>query len=237
VRNSTKSRQPLGCTGRLRIEAALCALMLGFCGALPAETTTNAPKITQISPGVFEIGKVRLDKSTRSVTFPAVVNMTEAIVEYVVVTGQGKVHESLLRSDAVPKDIHVAMLLLDAKGSGTNVVPPDPLKPIPGDPVSIEVSWTEKGKTKRVPVEKLIFNTQTKTNLSPGPWIYNGSLVDNGVFMADPEGSIVSLITDPFALVNNPRPGRDNDDLCEVDSKSVPPLDTAVEVRITLHKK
>ena len=237
MRNSTISRQPSGCTGRRQIEAALCALLLAFSGASLAETTTNAPNIRQVSPGVFQIGKVRLDKSTRSVTFPAVVNMTEAIVEYVVVTGQGKVHESLLRSDTVPKDIHVAMLLLDAKGSGTNVVPPDPLKPVPGDPVSIEVSWTEKGKTKRAPVEKLIVNTQTKTNLSPGPWIYNGSLVDNGVFMADPEGSIVSLITDPFALINNPRPGRDNDDLCEVDSKSVPPLDTAVEVRITLHKK
>jgi hypothetical protein len=237
VRNSTISRQPLGCTGRRRTEVALCALLLAFSGALPAETTTNTPQIRQVSPGVFQIGKVRLDKSTRSVTFPGVVNMTDSIVEYVVVTGQGKVHESLLRSDAAPKDIHVAMLLLDAKGSGTNVVPPDPLKPIPGDPVSIEVSWTEKGKTKRAAAEKLIFNTQTKTNLSPGPWIYNGSLVDNGVFMADPEGSIVSLITDPFALVNNPRPGRDNDDLCEVDSKSVPPLDTPVEVRITLQKK
>jgi hypothetical protein len=214
VRSSTISRQPLGCTGQWRIEAAFCAVLLAFSGPLVAETTTNAPKIRQISPGIFQIGKVRLDKSTRSVTFPAVVNMTDSIVEYVVVTDQGKVHESLLRTDAVPKDIHVAMLLLDGKGSGTNVVPPDPLKPIPGDPVTIEVSWTEKGKTKRVPVEKLIFNTETRTNLSSGPWIYNGSLVDNDVFMADSEGSIVSLITDPFALVNNPRPGRDNDDLC-----------------------
>jgi len=205
--------------------------------AIACVAQTNTPKIRQISPGIFEIGKVRLDKATRSVTFPAVVNMTEAIVEYVVVTGDGKVHESLLRTETVPKDIHVAMLLLDVKGAGTNMVPADPLKRIPGDPVSIEVSWKEKGKTKRVPAEKLIFNTQTKTNLSPGPWVYNGSHVENGVFLADPEGSIVSLITDPFALVNNPRPGRDNDDLCEVDSKAVPALDTPVEVRITLLKK
>ena len=229
------SPRPWGCTGRRPISAAASSLFLAL--AFTAWAQTNAPKIRQISPGVFEIGKVRLDKATHSVTFPAVVNMTEAIVEYVVVTSQGKVHESLLRTDAVPKDIHVAMLLLDAKGSGTNVVPPDPLKPIPGDPVSIEVSWTVKGKRKRVPAEKLIFNTETKTNLSPGPWIYNGSLVENGTFLADPEGSIVSLITDPFALVNNPRPGRDNDDLCEVDSKAVPPLDTPVKVRMTLLKK
>lgn len=225
------------CTGQRQIDGAICAVLLLFTGSSPAQIATNAPRIRQISPGVFEIGKVRLDKTARSVTFPALVNMTNAIVEYVVVTTQGKVHESLLRTDAVPKDIHVAMLLLDARGSGTNMVPPDPLKPIPGDPVNIEVSWNEKRKTKRVPAEKLIFNTETKTNLSPGPWIYNGSLVENGMFMADPEGSVVSLITDPFALVNNPRLGRDNDDLCEVDSKSVPPLDTPVQVRITLQKK
>ena len=229
------SPRPWGCTGRRLISVAISSLLLVL--AVAASAQTNTPQIRQLSPGVFQIGKVRLDKASRSVTFPAVVNMTEAIVEYVVVTGQGKIHESLLRTEAVPKDIHVAMLLLDAKGSGTNIVPPDPLKPIPGDRVSIEVSWKEKGKTKRVPAENLIFNTDTKTNLSPGPWIYNGSLVDNGTFMADPEGSIISLITDPFALVNNPRPGRDNDDLCEVNSKAVPPLDTAVEVRMTFLKK
>ena len=224
-----------GCTGRRRIK------VLGFsCWVLLATAClaqTNTSGFRQISPGVFAIGKVRLDKATRSVTFPAVVNMTEAIVEYVAVTGDGKVHESLLRTETVPKDIHVAMLLLDVKGAGTNMVPADPLKRIPGDPVSIEVSWKEKGKTKRVPAEKLILNTQTKTNLTPGPWIYNGSHVENGVLLADSDGSIVSLITDPFALVNNPRPGRDNDDLCEVDSKTVPALDTPVEVHITLPKK
>jgi hypothetical protein len=215
------SPRPWASTGRPPINTGVCCLILAL--AVAASAQTNTPHIRQLSAGIFQIGKVRLDKAARSVTFPAVVNMTEAIVEYVVVTGQGKVHESLLRTDAVPKDVHVAMLLLDARGSGTNMVPANPLKPIPGDPVSIEVSWMEQGKTKHVPAEKLIFNTETKTNLSSGPWIYNGSLV--------------SLIIDPFALVNNPRPGRDNDDLCEVDSKAVPPLDTPVEVRITLLKK
>ena len=235
MRSSTTLPRRWGCTGSHRAKALgfSCWVLLALaCGA-----QTNKPTIRQISPGVFEVGKVRLDKATRSVTFPAVVNMTEAIVEYLVVTGDGKVHESLLRTDTFPKDIHVAMLLLDVKGAGTNMVPADPLKRIPGDPVSIEVSWKEKGKTKRVPAEKLIFNTQTKTNLSSGPWIYNGSHVENGILLADPEGSIVSLITDPFALVNNPRPGRDNDDLCEVDSKAVPALDTPAEVHITLLKK
>src|SRR5688572_10976463 len=191
------------------------ALVLGMVGSACAQPT-NPAGVRQIGPGRFQIGQVTLDKQSRAVIFPAIVNMTEAIIEYVVVTREGKVHESLLRTDAHPKDIHVAMLLLDAKGAGTNAVPENPLKPIPGDPVIIEVTWKEKGREKRVRAEELILNTQTKTNLTTGAWIYNGSCLENGAFMADREGSVVSLITDPFALVNNPRPGRDNDDLCEV---------------------
>jgi hypothetical protein len=213
---------------------SLC-LLLGFAITTAAfSQPTNLSRIKQISPGVFEIGQVRLDKQSRSVTFPAIVNMTNAIIEYVAVTENGKTHESLLRTDAQPKDIHVAMLLLDAKGAGIKAVPEDPSKPIPGDPVIIEVTWKEKNREKRVRVEELVYNTVTKTNLTTGNWTYNGSRVENGKFMADTDGSVISLITDPYALVNNPRPGRDNDDLCEANSPRVPPLDTPVMVRMTL---
>jgi hypothetical protein len=217
------SRLLWGCTALL-----LTSLLLA--GAQP----TNEPSVRPIGPGRFQVGQVTLDKQTRSVTFPGVVNQTEAIIEYLVVTRDGKLHESLLRTDVSPKEIHVAMLLLDAKGGGTSAVPEDPLKPIRGDPVIIEVSWKEKGREKRLRAEELVFNTQTKTNLAKGVWVYNGSLLENGAFMADREGSIVSLITDPFALVNNPRPGRDNDDLCEVNTNTVPALDTRVEVKFIL---
>ena len=232
------SRRQWGCTDRQRTSPhALFLLFLVLATvSLPAEPT-NHPAVRQTGPGRFVVGRVALDKQSRSITFPAIVNMTEAIIEYLVVTRDGKLHESLLRADVSPKDIHVAMLLLGAKGAGTNAVPQDPLKPIPGDPVTIEVSWKDKGREKRVRAEDLVFNTQTKTNLSRGVWIYNGSLVEEGMFMAEREGSIASLITDPFALVNNPRSGRDNDDLCEVDSKTVPPLDTAVEVRFILQNR
>ena len=226
---------PWACTGHLQISILVRVAVILAATVLTngLAQSTNQSALKQIGPGRFQIGRVTLDKESRSVTFPAIVNMTNSIVEYIVVTLDGKVHESLLRTEASPKDIHVGMLLLDAKGS-TNAVPEDPLKPIPGDPVIIEVSWKDQNREKRVRVEELVLNTELKTNLTKGVWIYNGSQIENGAFMADREGSIVSLITDPFALVNNPRPGRDNDDLCEVNSKTVPPLDTAVQVRFTL---
>jgi hypothetical protein len=216
----------------LRFASLVLALSLWDAGAPPP---TNSV-VQQIAPGIFQIGRVRLDKQSRSIAFPAVINMTEAAIEYAIVTKYGKTHESLLRTEAEPKDIHVAMLLLGAKGAG-NAVPEDPLKPIPGDPVIIELSWNEKKRERRVRIEEFVWNVQTRTNLSKGLWIYNGSRVVNGIFMGDQEGSIVSLITDGDALVNNPRAGRDNDELCEVNSKAVPPLDTPMEVRFILQQK
>jgi hypothetical protein len=66
-------------------------------------------------------------------------------------------------------------------------------------------------------------------------WIYNGSrFADAGVFLAQKEGSIVSLIADPAALVNNPRPDRENDELWTLHTPKIPPVGTPVQVTVRL---
>ena len=104
------------------------------------EGGTNAP-IRDLGQGRFQIGAVTLDTRQKALTFPAVVNMTTGLVEYAVVTTGGKVHESLLRTDAEPFHIHTAMLLLGAKVS-TNMDTAaffDSKKQIPGSKMRIEV--------------------------------------------------------------------------------------------------
>jgi hypothetical protein len=160
--------------------------------------------------------------------------MNEALVEYLLVTSKGKTHESLLKTDVEPYHIHTAMLLLGAKGSRNNPFPDDRKKPIPGDQVRIEISWDQKGEKKTFRGEDWIIDQTTKERTSPGEWIYSGSRFEEGVFSAQREGSIISLIEDPDALINNPRPGRDNDDNWRVQSEGLPPLDSAVEVTIYL---
>jgi hypothetical protein len=65
-----------------------------------------------------------------------------------------------------------------------------------------------------------------------GDWIFNGSEVVQGVFRAAREGSIIAIIDDPDALINNPRPGRDDDELWRVNDRVVPPVGTAVRLTI-----
>jgi hypothetical protein len=205
---------------------------------VPAATNvaTNA-SVRQVAPGVFALGQVRLDKAQRTVSFPGVLNMNAGLVEYVVVTAFGKTHESLVRTDVSPFQIHLALLLLGAKGAGTNAFPEDHAKPLPGEPVRIELAWTVAGREKRVRAEDTLRHRATRAAVSRGSWTYNGSRVLEGMFVAQEMGSIVSLIEDPDALVNNPRPGREDDELWEIKPEGLPELETPVQVIFTLEDK
>jgi hypothetical protein len=216
------------------------ALVLSACktgsvttpGADHASVDAHSP-LKQIGPAMFEIGRVKFDKNAKTVSFPAAVNQTSGVIEYFLVTTEGKTHESLLRTDVRPHQIHLAMLLLGATGT-TNSFPEDPAMPLPGDAVRIEIAWKRKGKRTTRRAEELIFNTKTQSAMSRGNWVFNGSMVIDGTFVAEEQGSIISVIEDPYALVNNPRPGRESDEIWEVLSRQVPPQETEVEVTMCL---
>ena len=207
------------------------ALILALTVPAIAEGTNSSLK--PVGPGLFELGKVRLDKNNRTVSFPAVLNLSPGLIEYVVVTETGKIHESLFRTEAEPFQIHTAMLLLGAKGAGTNRFPEQANQPLPGNKVTIEVTWRmEGGARQNRRAEELVYNQQTKSTMSRGPWIYNGSRMFDGTFVAQQDGSIVSLIEDPDALINNPRLGRESDEIWEVKTNGLPPLNSPVEIKI-----
>ncbi len=203
-------------------------------------------QIRAVGPGVFELGGVRMDKQQRTVSFPAVLNRDHGPMEYFLVTTYGKTHESILRTEVQPYHIHLAMLLLDAKGAGTNAFPGNaaqnpggPLKnpskeTIAGDRVTIAVHWRVDGKETTRPAQDLVFNTQAKSVLGKGQWVYNGSQVWQGSFFAQKDGSLVTLITDPGALINNTGPGHDNDDIWTANTNNLPPPNTVLEVTIKL---
>jgi len=199
----------------------------------PSLAPTNLhPKF--IGPGVLELGLVRLDKNRRSATIPAFVNLKEGVVEYLLVTSGGKTHESVLRTDAEPHHIHVAMLLLGARGAGTNELSADPALGLPGDAVTIEIVWKKGAKERRARAESLVLDRKRKTAMAKGDWIYTGSRLREDGFAAQADGSIISLITDVDALVNNPRPGREDDDRWLSKAKGLPEFNEPIQVVITL---
>lgn len=199
-----------------------------------------------VEPGVFDIGQVRLDQRHRCVTLPASLNRAHGPMEYFLVTVYGKTHESILKTPAMPYDIHLAMLLLGAGGPGNSNFPGSPSDGLPGpvvhpsketisgNKVAIKVKWkTLTGDTERSAAD-LIYNNDSHSVMDNGSWVYNGSLIMRARFLAQMDGSIVSLVTDSVALVNNIGPGHDNDMLWTPNTNNLPPPNVPVEVTITL---
>ncbi len=197
---------------------------------------TNAP-IRALPGGSFQVGLVRLEQSARSASFPAFVNLREVTTEYVVVHKTGKTHESIFRTDARPQDVHVAMLLLGVKPAMTNAFGPDGKGVPTGTRVLCNISWTNDGARVEFAAEDLVLNRQTQEAMSRGEWIYNGSNFSEGAFTAQRDGSIISTHIDPDALINNPRSGRENDDLYAPFEARLPPIGTPVEITIRVGGK
>tara|TARA_A100001037_G_C15123573_1_gene625066 strand:+ start:533 stop:1222 length:690 start_codon:yes stop_codon:yes gene_type:complete len=221
----------------LRIGLILCAcfaLSVSGLDPLPGEKPPTKPKIKEIRPGVFQVGGVLLEKTKKQISFPVIINMHEGLIEYLLVSGKGKTHESLLVTRTEPFDIHVAMLLLGVKGAAGKKIPEDPRKPVPGETIALQLKWANKGKPMSAPIEKFVQDRHHKKPMAPGPFVYNGSIVFDGMFIAHRDGNLFSLITDPAALANNPRMGRHDDENWEPIKKDLPPLDSNATLTVKL---
>jgi hypothetical protein len=226
---------------------ALLGAVLAAPGFAQEQADPAPPVMREVSPGIVEIGRIRLDQKARTIRFPGELNLDEGVLEYLLVTPQGSTHESLLVSDVRPSDVHFAMLLLGAKGAGadapnagdapTGQIDAKYLKTAPklrGDHIAITVTWKSGDAEKTTAIEDWIFNIETKKAMERGPWIYNGSMFSNAHFMAQVDGAFAALVTYPSALINNPRQGSDNDLIWTVNTKTIPPVKTPLEISIQL---
>ncbi len=205
-----------------------------------AEAELNrALSFKQTGPNTFQIGRVEFDREKRTVTVPATVCVTNQILEYALVATGGKTYESLLVTAASPVDMHLALLLL-----GVRQVPvlgdAKQAAPIPvTNALQIDVSWQTNGQEVTVPLSNLIAFTDGHSEvlglpMSLDKWLYNGSQFDQWGFEAQREGSLVSLIRDPAALVNNPGSDRDNDLIHFPNMRILPEQGTSVSVILRL---
>jgi hypothetical protein len=155
--------------------------------------------------------------------------MPDGVVEYALVHTTGKVHESVLKTAADPFHIHLARLLVGPP-EPISARPPGQSREMTGARLTIWAQWSVNGTQHRSRLEDFVLNTLTKSRMSRGDWVYTGSRVVQGTFLAQRDGSVVGIVDDPDALVNNPRPGRDDDEIWKANSSTVPPVGTPVDV-------
>ena len=209
---------------------------------------TNRVPFRRLEDGCIQIGQVRLDPRRRTLSFPALLNMNEGIIEYLLVSTTGKTHESLLRTEAEPFHIQTAMLLLGAKGAGdsgrTNApaggqISAEALRlasavPLVGEQVTIGLEWVVAGKTNQCALEDWVVDVKGGGPMSRGAFVFSGSRMFEGLFLAQQEGSIISVITDLCAVFNNPRARREDEDNWRIAGGGLPALNSPVRVTITV---
>ena len=213
--------------------------------ATPAMTREHAEDalrndlhIEQIAPGKLRIGLLELDQKSRSIRFPAAVNMRAGVVEYALVTTTGKCHEAVFSTKAAPRDIHLAMLLLGIKPADCRVTADHALTLSPAATVRVTAEWDANGTRQSHSLAELLAFTadahrpDSTNGLPERLWHYNGSCFNSAGFGATLEGSIISLIADDTALINNPGDDRANDTIHAPNTKLLPPVGAPVTIII-----
>ena len=187
------------------------------------------------SNGLAVVGSVLVDPSNRTVIVQGYVNQTNGLVELLACGPNGKTHESILVLQASPLDLQIGLLLLGLK-PGT---PPKDVGvgPAPcGTSLDLWVEWQQNGQAQQRRAEELVWDEQGKHVLPTTPWIFTGSVVEQGFFRAFSEESYIATYWDPWAIINLPLACGADCHILYANDQTVPPLGTPVRLRLQVHQ-
>lgn len=210
-------------------------------GQAEAIETLRQEAVKKVGPQAYEIGNVHIDASAREVRFAAAVNMNEGLIEVVISTPEGKLHESILVASIRPLHLHVALLLVGLT-PGSNpawYLAPDPsMRPKgwerpAGSLVDVFVSWEAADGPREVRAEALLIDTRSGEVQPETSWVFVGShLNPHGEYLADGQGSIMTNYHDMTAVLDNPLDSGRIDEYMHANSSLVPSPGTPVQVRM-----
>jgi len=201
-------------------------------------------QIETLPSGQLRFREITFEPTTRTIRFPATINMKEGLLEYALVHENGKIHESLFSTKISPFDLNIVLLLCHYRPSKKILAPLLPtggkervaLEALPEDPaaeLTLQVSWKKlDGNRETVMLENLIDNLDTKKPAKAGPWIFSGSGIEDGNFMAEVDGTFAATYLDSRTLINSPRKGNLLDTIWQP-SSSTPAEGIAVTIIIT----
>ncbi|MDA8774926.1 YdjY domain-containing protein [Opitutales bacterium] len=202
------------------------------------ENASKLPEIIKVKEGVYQFGSVVINRKMNSLSIPAVSNQVNGLVEYGIVHENGKIHESLFRTKVRPQIFHTSLLLLKAKPVSTffdNLWSDDPkLIDYSKNCFEISVFWEINGTKFENKIEKLSVNQIRKGNVEKKSFIFTGSRMVEGTFLAESSGSILAIYADDTAILNNSDYDSTNDDVWIANEREMPPLELPVTIRFNL---
>ena len=159
-------------------------------------------------PDASRLPGVKVDVKAKQVRVECeAINANMPLEFFCVLSGTAE-HESILRTDAKPSHIHLALLML-------GMTPGEPVRysdaakkwiPPQGPPLHISCEWqTKDGKTVSQPAHRMMRNVKTKKAMPALTWVFCGSrMMDDGKYAADTTGYVVSVVNFDLTLIDIP---------------------------------
>jgi hypothetical protein len=224
---------------------AILSILFASCGLAESEPEPAKPSVKKIDDTHYQVGDVLFDSKSREIRFPANVNMTEGLLEYIIVHESGKLHESLLSTKISALHLNLAFTLLrftpsrelcplpNATGGTSGNFPEVPDETKAAARVMIDVEWKQDDKVRRVPINDWIQHGIKSTAMPSGPWVYGGSDFSDGKYVAELCGDIASIFLAPAAVLQYPGEDYADDTVWTPFPKRVPAVGSEVTVIIT----
>lgn len=196
-----------------------------------AESDKPRPAVTKVGEHKYRLGQIEFHAKEREISLPVTVNMREGgPIEYLLVHENGKTHESVFTTEVSPLHLQIVMKLLKFQpGNGdvfNRLLPPEALENEGGEEADrgdlLRVRFLEEGKEGVTPASSVILDGENSKPMSDGPWVYTGSKLEGGTFLAEGEGSIIAIYLDSIAMFNMTRDGADNDERWGANHAAIP---------------
>ncbi len=196
----------------------------------PAENRSSA--VVRINEYLFQVGNVTIHKDEHFITIPGAINMRDGLLEYFACSRAGKLHESLLVLDAEPYHIQIGLLLLGLIPGSTPIAFQGSAELPCGAPLQIRIYWEVDNKIREFRPEELVLNINDKATMKKSDWVFTGSKIFNGRYMAQEDGSIIAIFHDPHAIIDHRSLSGADDTQFYANERVLPPLGAPVTVKI-----
>jgi hypothetical protein len=217
----------------------LFGLQVPFKTTLFSEEVPKYPKIFRTNTGSYQFGLIEIDQKKRQFSFPAVCNQTSGLVEYALVHENGKTHESILRTKVSPNLIHATLLLLkeNPRPDFFRYIEKNSTKLMQMPAIQIFVEWEHNGSLHQALINSMVLNQTDDRELNESAFVFTGSKVVEGTYLAEMDGSIIAIYHDSRATLNSRDIHSNSDDVWIANESKVPPKNLPVLVRFQLPKE
>lgn len=225
----------------------LLSILLAASALLSSEelATVSPPKVEDLGDGKYRLGLLSFDENTRRISFPGEVNLDDGLLEFAIVNEKGKIHESLLITQASPINLNIVLKLLRYQTSPelfkilnedyelTDKYPEVSAEQKNAARLEILVSWEADGEKHEAPINELIYHTTTEKEMESSPWVYHGSYLHEGTFEAESTGDIAAIFISRGSLLNFSGADNHTDEPWITHTKKTPPVGTPVTITLS----